>query len=126
MKNILKSICLALIASFIIVSCGGNKSSNPKDVVNEYYSLLKNGKIEKALSYTTKSQEEIKQEVSKYEGFKFELKNYEILSEEIAEDGKTAKVKVKYSFTSTMTDKLEEEDHTVKLEKIDEAWKIKE
>lgn len=125
MKRILRTLSLVLITSTLIFGCGGSKSSTPKDVVNEYYSLLKSGKIEKALSLTSKSDEEIKKEVAKYEGLKFDLKSYEILSEEIAEDGKSAEVKVKYSFTSSMSDKTDEKENRVKLELIEGVWKIK-
>ena len=115
MKKIIGALSLILIVSALIIGCKGGKISTPKNTVNEYYSFLKSGKVEKALSLTTMSDEEIKKEVAKYEGFKFDLKDYEILSEEIVEDGKTATVKVKYSFTSTMSDKTENKEDKIKL-----------
>jgi hypothetical protein len=125
MKRILGVLTLVLVVSALIIGCSKGKSSSPKDVVDKYHSLLKSGKIEKAMALTTYSDEEIKQQVEKYEGLKFELKSYEILSEEIAEDGKTAKVKVKTSFTSTMTKDVKEQENSIELELIDGIWKIK-
>lgn len=125
MKRILGALSLILVVSVLIIGCGGNKTSTPKDAVNEYYSLMKSGKMEKAMALTTMTDEEIKKEIAKYEGFKLEIKNYEIVSEQIAEDGQSAKVKVKFSFTSSMTDKVEEQTSTVKLNLIEGVWKIK-
>ena len=125
MKRILGALSLILVVSVLIIGCGGNKTSTPKDAVNEYYSLMKSGKMEKAMALTTMTDEEIKKEIAKYEGFKLEIKNYEIVSEQIAEDGQSAKVKVKFCFTSSMTDKVEEQTSTVKLNLIEGVWKIK-
>ncbi|MDX9799155.1 MAG: hypothetical protein RBT05_09895 [Bacteroidales bacterium] len=125
MKRILGVLTLVLVVSALIIGCSKGKSSSPKDVVDKYHSLLKSGKIEKAMALTTYSDEEIKQQVEKYEGLKFELKSYEILSEEIAEDGKTAKVKVKTTFTSTMAKDVKEQEDSIELELIDGIWKIK-
>ncbi len=125
MKRILGVLTLVLVASALIFGCSKGKSSTPTDVVDKYHSLLKSGKIEKAMALTTASDEEIKQQVEKYEGMKFELKSYEILSEEIAEDGKTAKVKVKTSFTSTMVEGVKDQESTLKLELIEGLWKVK-
>lgn len=124
MRKLLMIICMMMFAAFVFNACSSNQDA-PKDVVREYYEQFKNGNFEKALSYTAKSDQEIKKEVEKLEGFKLKLKSYEIISEEIAEDGKSAKVKVRFIASSDFQDEEKEQNEVVRLEKINGIWKIK-
>jgi len=113
-----------VIAALLLVSCG---SSSPKDVTNSYYKALQKGDFEKALSYTTvvEDEDEIQKEIKKMEGLDVKIPEYEIVSEEISEDGQTAVVEVKYKFTSSFNSEPEESTNKVKLIKQDGKWKIK-
>ena len=118
------TIMSVVIAALLLVSCG---SSSPKDVTNSYYKALQKGDFEKALSYTTvvAAEDEIQKEIKKMEGLDVKIPEYEIVSEEISEDGQTAVVEVKYKFTSSFNSEPEESTNKVKLIKQDGKWKIK-
>lgn len=124
MKKITLIISTVILA---VVFCACSSSSSPKAVVNDYYKALKSGDFEKAMTYTTLTDEaEIQQNVKKMQDFKFQVTDYEILSEEIAEDGETATVDVKYTASNAFKETPEEQNETVKLVKVDGKWKIKE
>lgn len=55
MKNIIKNLALAFIASFTIVSCGTDDKSSSKDQSKKEYSISKDGK---SVSYSYKTDEE--------------------------------------------------------------------
>ncbi len=122
MKKLMTLLASAMIM-FIFSSCCNN---TPSGVADSYHSALKSGNFEKAMSFTTMKDnaEDVSAYVLKLEGMEYELVSYEIISEEIAEDGKTAKVKVKTSANSTMG-KDEDKESTVNLELIDDKWLIK-
>jgi len=113
-----------VVVALLLVSCG---SSSPKDVTNSYYKALQKGDYEKALSYTTAvdDKDEIQKEIKKMEGLDVKIPEYEIVSEEISDDGQTAVVEVKYKFTSSFNSEPEESTNKVKLIKQDGKWKIK-
>lgn len=122
MRKILLFISVITVA-LLMAACS---SSSPKDVTNNYYKALQKGDFEKALSYTTvEDDEEIKKEVEKMKGIEMDIKDYEIVSETISEDGQTAEVEVKYNFTSSFNSEPKESTNTVKLEKQNGKWKIK-
>jgi len=122
MKKVFLFISM-VVAVVLMVSCS---SPSPKDVTNDYYKAIQKGDFEKAMSYTTVSDsEEIKKEVEKIKGLDVKIPEYEIVSEEIAEDGNTAVVEVKYKFTSSFNSEPEESTNKVKLIKEDGKWKIK-
>ena len=123
MKKLLLFISVITVA-LLLAACG---SSSPKDVTDNYYKALQKGDYEKALSYTTvkDDDEEIKKEVEKMKSFEMDIKDYEIVSETISEDGQTAEVEVKYNFTSSFNSEPKESTNTVKLEKLNGKWKIK-
>ena len=126
-SKIMKKIALfvsTIVLAVIFCACGS--SSSPKAVVNDYYKALKNGDFEKALTYTTAKDEEIQQQVKKLQDFKFKVSDYEILSENIAEDGENATVEVKYTASNAFKETPEEQTETVKLIKVDGKWKINE
>ncbi len=97
---------VALVAC-LMISCGG--ASTPSDAVAEIYDLMIDGDYEaasKAFYFGEKSPEEeaqgqamilsmLEQKVKPTIEKKGGLKDYEILGETIAEDGKKAKVEVK-------------------------------
>lgn len=122
MKRIL--LVLSIVATgLLMASCG---SSSPKEVTNNYYKALQKGDFEKALSFTTlDDQEEVKKEIEKMKGLEVKIPEFEIISEEIAEDGENAVVEVKYKFTSSFNTEPEESTNNVKLIKKDGKWKIK-
>jgi len=113
-----------VIAALLMASCG---SSTPKDVTTSYYKALQKGDFEKALSYTTvvDDKDEIQKEIEKMKGLEIKIPEFEIVSEEISEDGQTAVVEVKYKFTSSFNSEPEESTNKVKLIKQDGKWKIK-
>lgn len=123
MKKLLLFISVITIA-LLLAACG---SSSPKNVTDNYYKALQKGDYEKALSYTTvkDDDEEIKKEVEKMKSLEMDIKDYEIVSETISEDGQTAEVEVKYNFTSSFNSEPKESTNTVKLEKLNGKWKIK-
>ena len=121
MKKLL-TIMSVVIAALLMASCG---SPSPKDVTNSYYKAIQKGDFEKALSYTTvEDNEEIKKDIEKMKGLEIKIPEYEIISEEISEDGQTAVVEVKYKFTSSFNSEPEETTKKVKLIKQDGKWKI--
>lgn len=122
MKKILLFIGVIAVA-LIMASCS---SSSPKDVTNNYYKALQKGDFEKALSYSTvENNEEIQKEVEKLKGIEMDIKDFEIVSETISEDGQTAEVDVKYSYTSSFNSEPKESTNNVKLVKQDGKWKVK-
>ena len=83
------------------------------------------GEFEKALSYTDlANQEAIQKHVKKLEGADLKVLSYEIVSEEIAEDGQSAVVAVKSTVTSAYSEEPEEATKDLKLVKVDGKWKI--
>ncbi|MCR4965340.1 MAG: DUF4878 domain-containing protein [Bacteroidales bacterium] len=122
MKKIIIIVC-AVIAACCFASCG---APTPSDTVNDYYKALQAGDYEKALSYTTLTdQEDIQKHVKKLEGADLKISKYEVVSETISEDGETASVDVNCTSTSAYSDKPEEDTNTLKLVKVDGKWKIK-
>ena len=113
-----------------LVGCGGSdsstssKSDSPKDVVEQVSKLLIKGDVEKSLNfYNGVEDEESKAFVLGLMQAGMEatqgLKAVEILDETIAEDGTTAKVKVKYTYGDDT-----EKNTTEKLVKTDSGWKL--
>lgn len=111
-----------------LVGCGGSsapsKSDSPKDVVEQVSKLLIKGDLEKSLNFYNGIDDEdskafvlglMQMGMDATQG----LKAYEILEETIAEDGTTAKVKVKYTYGDDT-----EKTTTEKLVKTDSGWKL--
>ena len=113
-----------------LVGCGGSgsstpsKSDSPKDVVEQVSKLLIKGDIEKSLNFYNGIDDEeskafalglMQMGMDATQG----LKACEILEETIAEDGNTAKVKVKYTYGDDT-----ERNTTEKLVKTDNGWKL--
>ena len=121
MKKLIVIIC-AVVAVFGMTSC---KSSSPSNVVKEYYKALQAGDLQKAMTYTDlATDEEIQKQIEKYQSFEIKIQNYEILSEKVAEDGKTAVVEVKQTMTSAFNKEPKEDTKELNLVKVDGKWKI--
>jgi len=123
MKKLIIILC-AFVATLGMVSC--SSSNTPSGVVKDYYKALSAGKYEKAVSMTTLTdQEDIKGYAQKLEGAGYKVSSYEILSEEIAEDGESAVVEVKISTSTTDEPTPKEETKKVRLKKVDGKWRIR-
>lgn len=123
MKKLTVILC-AVVAVFGLISC--NNTSTPSGVVKAYHDALSHGKYEKAVTYTVLTdQEDINGYAKKLKDCEYKVLNYEILSEEISEDGETAVVEVKRTTSSTMNTTPEESTDKVRLKKVDGKWKIK-
>ncbi|MFA5541986.1 MAG: hypothetical protein WC984_09955, partial [Bacteroidales bacterium] len=125
MKRLVLVLSIAVMAALLMFGCKGEKSASPTDVVNSYYQNIKDGKIEKALSYTDKTDDEIKTEAAKFEGFQIKLNEYKIVSEEISEDGQSAKVKEKSKSGAVYRMDLQAEDTIVLYDLSMEILKTK-
>ena len=113
----------AVILVFAFTSCGC--SNSPKKVANNYYAAMQKGDFEKALSYTDMTDsEEIKDYVQKFQDLEINVSEFEIINEKIAEDGNSATVEVKYSYTSVFNEDLQEKTQTLNLIKKDGKWVI--
>lgn len=122
MKKLLLFISVIMVA-LLMAACS---SSSPKDVTDNYYKALQKGDFEKALSYSTlEDNEEMQKEIEKLKGIEMDIKDYEIVSETISEDGQTAEVEVRYHFTSSFNSEPKESVNHVKLVKQDGKWKVK-
>lgn len=127
MKN-LRFVLVALMALVISVNFSScKKAAEPKDVVSKWWDALIKKDVDKAFTYVYHEegteQEEIDQLKAKYRGileYTKGIKSYEIISQEIAKDGKSATVKSKVVFGNG-----EENEDDVELIKVDEVWKIK-
>ena len=62
--------------------------------------------------------------MAKFKSFDIKIIDFEILSENISEDGNTAVVEVKQSSTSAMNSNPEENIKKMELVKVDGKWKI--
>lgn len=104
------------------VACNTN---DPAKIVQNYFEAFEKGDYKKAMSLTTiESNEEIESQVKKMEGMELKISDFEIVSENISDDGQTAEVEVKYSFSSVFN-KPKESSQTIELVKQDGKWKIK-
>lgn len=106
--KILLSI-LVLGAFYVLVSCGGASSSSPSSTVKNFVDKMAKGEFESAITCISLNGKEMDEESkAKLTGLmamgkaqadkKQGIKDLDILSEEIAEDGNSAKVKVKFTY----------------------------
>ena len=131
MKKLNVIFSLLVIATLsMMVSCGGGGKS-PADVVKKMNNDMVKGDYDAVIDVLATEGEEIdeegrtklksmlamgKGELDKKEG----IKEMEVVSEEVAEDGNTAKVTLKIVYGNG---EEEEEDYT--LLKEDGAWKVR-
>lgn len=128
MKSIIKSIGLALVIAVCAMAvCSCDKTMTPSEVVGAYFNQLQKGHLKKAYSYTCWDKKEVEETIEKLEGLNIRIKDFETLSEVIADDGESAVVNVRYTYvyafdnSETMEDTVEEE---INLILIDGQWKI--
>jgi len=122
MKKLIIVLC-AFVATLGMLSCGS--SNTPSGVVKSYYKALSAGQYEKAVAMTTMTdQENIKGYAQKLESVGYKVSSYDILSEEIAEDGENATVEVKIATSTTDEPTPKEETKKVRLKKMDGKWRI--
>jgi hypothetical protein len=121
MKKIVLILCAA-VAVFAMTSC---TSKSPSATVEAYYKALQIPDYAKALSYTDiTDQGDIEAQIEKFEAFKIQVGDFEVVSETISEDGKSAVVKAKYTLTSTSKTNPVPDEKELNLVKVDGKWKI--
>ncbi len=119
----------AVVAAFFAVSCGG--SDSPGDVAIEVYELVADGKYEKALdkfyvadpaakeefksSMLSICEEKMKPQMEAKGG----IEKIELVSEEISEDGKSARVTTKITYGDGTS-----EDERTKMVNVDGEWLV--
>ena len=138
MKKIFTILFAALLAgSFAFVSCGQSgdttgtatsKKDSPSKITEKAMKALKNKDYEGAVRYMAGIEDATDEDISQMAaliGMIYEanggLKDYEILSEEISEDGQNAVVGIKYTFGNGETN-----EDTEKLMLTEKGWVIKE
>ena len=128
-KSILSILTTILL--FTAMSCGGGGGNAPGDVIKSVMTNLDKGNIDKVIDdLYTGDKEMTDEENAKITGIlqmsvtaleqKKGIKSMEIISEEIAEDGESAKVEMKIVYG-------DDSDDTQKYncEKVDGKWKMK-
>jgi hypothetical protein len=115
---------------FFLTSCGSGSSVSPSGTVKEFAAKVEKGDIEGAIGCIATEGKTLDKEatgkltlilgmgkgqIEKKQG----IKNMEVLSEQVESDGKTANVKMKFTYGDGSVD---EEDYT--LLKEDGKWKI--
>ena len=123
MKKFLMYI-LACVFTMSLASCGGG-GSNPSAAAKSCYDDVFAGDFKGAVEQMHFSQELTAEEKDQFaallQGFwSTEYKSYEITGEEVAEDGKTAKVFMKI----TEEGKDEPKEETVKMVNVDGTWLV--
>lgn len=124
MKKIILVIYTLLCFSIAFTAC--KSSPTPKDVVVSYCEAMQNEDYETALSYTTVTNpSDIKRYVDLYQSMGTKITSFEILSENISEDGTTAAVSVKIASTyaGAFSDEVTQD---LKLVKQGNNWLIEE
>lgn len=125
MKHI--KVILFALCSVLFVACNGSK---PGSTVEAFLHDIQNEKYQEAsqLVYVENAAEaeEVEALCEKMGSYTKEaggIKSYEVVSEDIAENGETATVKVKIIFNA-IPEGTEPEINTYCLRKVDKQWKI--
>ena len=113
---------LACVFTLSLASCGGNNpSAAAKSCYDDVFAGDFKGAVEQMHFQKELTAEEKEQFAALLQGFwSTEYKSYEITGEEVAEDGKTAKVFMKI----TEEGKDEPKEETVKMVNVDGTWLV--
>ncbi|MDR1553829.1 MAG: DUF4878 domain-containing protein [Prevotellaceae bacterium] len=130
--KLLKSLVLVVAAGLIMTACGGG-GATPSEVAKKVMDATLKFDFNEVKKYVAKDivplveqsiaqteTEEGKQMLEMYKNLVKDVK-VEVVSEEIAEDGNTAKVTLK---TTSPTGEVSED--TINLVKEEDGWKVKE
>lgn len=126
-KLVSLAVAAMVVFSFAFVGCkGAAKSDSPSKVVEKAMKCAVDKDYEGMIKYFddgTASEEDLKQAAA-FIGMGYEmvggLKSYEVLGEEIAEDGMSAKVKLK-----VVNGQDEERETEAEVEKTDKGWVLR-
>jgi PBP1b-binding outer membrane lipoprotein LpoB len=127
MKKI-KILMIAVMVSLMFVGCG-SKPETPAEITVKVLEASLNLDFETVKKYVVEERlddiEKFKENADEVESFKKATENvkFKIISEEISEDGKSAKVTVQVSVPSEGDEPFEEE---MDLVKVSGEWKIDE
>lgn len=117
---------LFVLCALLFASCGGPK---PSDTVTKYIDCLQDGKYEDAAKLLHVPEDATPEETialcQKLGGIIAEeggIDKYEIVSEEIAEDGQTAVVKVNITYKEP--ERANDESSEFDMVKVDKQWLI--
>ncbi|MDR2009826.1 MAG: DUF4878 domain-containing protein [Bacteroidales bacterium] len=125
MKKLLSLLLCTVILSGLLVSCsgGGNTAS---DYASGYYEAMMKGDYKKAVKIMNPDKpEEAEMLVQKLEEIGkagYAVKKYEVVSEELAEDGESAKVDFKVLVVNKAGEEPKETNETLKVRKVDGKW----
>ncbi|GAB1404738.1 MAG: DUF4878 domain-containing protein [Lentimicrobiaceae bacterium] len=118
-----------MMVGTLLISCGGGKSS-PSKAAMAFTENVEKGNYDAAISMLEGAENATAEEKEKMKAFLKEgakeieekggISNKEILSEEVSEDGKTAKVKMKITYGDGSTDESD-----TSLVNTDNGWKLK-
>ena len=120
-KTFTLMLAAMMVCAFAFVGCQKN---TPRAYVDKFYTALKNKDYATLVDMMPETQELSKEDkdgvielMKQFDGFSGGVKDYEIVSEEIAKDGQTAIVKVKVTYG---TGDIEESE--VNMVKNDKGW----
>ena len=133
MKKLLYSFA-AIAISLLIANCGGKGGNSPSDIEKSIYTKMQKGNYEKAAELLVKNLDSNKEATTEEQAqlikafgekakqsaeAKGGIKSFEVVEENIAEDGQSGTVTTKVVFNDG-TDKTE----TTKYVKKETGWKI--
>ena len=129
-KTLSLVMALFLFCAMCLTSCGSggssttpSKTDSPSDIVEKAANLIINKDYENLVLLYEGGETATDDEKAVFIGLCQMAKEYkacEVLEETIAEDGETAKVKVKYTYPNG-----KEKNNTVKLVKTENGWRLK-
>jgi hypothetical protein len=124
-KTLTFAFAALMVCAFAFVGCKGSKNSDsPKAYIDEVYGAMKSNDWAKVVdmmpgadTMSKESKDDAIAMMGLFQAFTGGVKDYEIISEEVAPDGKSATVKVKVTYGNGET-----ETNTDKLVKTDKGW----
>ena len=125
------SLLTAVAFVFLTANCGGSGGNGPASIEKSIYTQMQNGNYKKAVEIMFDNMDGLKEEITEEQmtaiaekvetGDKKEggIKSFEIVSEEISEDGLTAEVTSKVVYGNG-----KEDTKTTEYVKVDGKWKM--